>query len=58
MKITKLYPGLITPARIITERHKAEDIIKMGWQKVDELTYKGITFWEIVKRGKTLIASK
>ncbi len=44
-------PRLITPNRIITERHKAEDIIKMGrgWRKIKHLVYKGIIFWEIVK---------
>ena len=43
-------PRLITPTRIITERHKAEDIIKMrGWYKVRQLIYKGVIFWELRK---------
>jgi len=47
----KQSPRLITPDRIITERHKAEDIIKMnrGWRKVGQQNYRGVTFWEIVK---------
>lgn len=44
-------PRLITSNRIITERHKAEDIIKMGrgWRKVGQQVYKSIIFWELVR---------
>lgn len=46
-------PRLITSNRIITERHKAEDVIKMnrGWRKIGQQDYKGVTFWEIVREG-------
>ena len=51
MKIVKTNPRIITDNRIITERHKAIDIIRMnlGWHKVSEVSYKGITFWELVR---------
>ena len=43
-------PGLITSNHIITERHKAEDIVKrFGWRKVNQLVYKGVIYWEIIK---------
>ena len=49
-------PRLITPNRIVTERHKAEDIIKMGrgWHKVGQRNYKGVTFWEIVREDEEI----
>jgi hypothetical protein len=43
-------PRVITDKRIVTERHKAEDILKMGlgWKKTGySYDYKGITYWEL-----------
>ena len=43
-------PKLITANHIITERHKAEDIVRrFGWRKVKQLVYKGVIYWEIIK---------
>ena len=44
-------PRMITPGHIITERHKAEDIIKRfgQWHKIRQFVYRGTIFWEIVK---------
>ena len=49
--MVKTNPRLITPNRIITERHKAEDIVKKGkgWRKVGQQVYKGVIFWEVVR---------
>ena len=48
-------PKLITPNRIITERHKAWDITKTGnWHRVRELHYKGIIYWEIINKMEVM----
>ncbi len=44
-------PKLVTPNHIITERHKAEGIVRHfeQWRKVGQLVYKGVIYWEIVR---------
>lgn len=52
MKRVKENPLVVTSNRIVTERHKAEDILKMGlgWSKTkEECDYEGTTYWELTR---------
>lgn len=55
MKRTKAKenPKVITESRIVTERHKAEDVIKMGqgWTHTGlVIEYNGVDFWELRRK--------